>query len=91
VKDASTSRFPLAAFSIPPSPPGAVAELKARFEKIGDEWARTRGELDDAKQAVTEARAADLRAAADAVAEGRKVVDPAGAREEDRGIEPCHG
>ena len=72
---AGESKIPVAAFALPPHQPLPVAEARVRFDRLGDEWAAAKGELRDANEAVSVARAADVRAIADAAAAGRKVVD----------------
>lgn len=70
----------IAAYAIPPNPPAEVAEALAGFNRIGDQYGRLVGELEDATAAVEAARAEDTRAAAAAFAEG-KTVEDATARE----------
>jgi hypothetical protein len=66
---------PVASFPMPASEPAALAPFRARFERVATEWATAKGELDDAREAVRAARAADARAVADAALEGRKILD----------------
>lgn len=78
----AASRQPIAAFTIPPSPPPDVAKAYEKFNRIGDERGRLRGELDDAKGALVTADRTSVRAAADAIAAGKPLKDPDRARRE---------
>jgi hypothetical protein len=66
------SRAPIAAYAIAPHAPAAVAEAHATFDKLGLKWAEVLGEVRDAKEAVLEAKAADILAAAVAYEAGEE-------------------
>jgi hypothetical protein len=66
----------ITAYAIPPHAPPAVAEAKDEFDSIAARWAGVKGELQDAKEALAEAKTADLQAIVDAAEEGKDVKDP---------------
>jgi hypothetical protein len=66
----------VAAFAIPPHPPEAVAKVKRDFDGVAGRWAAVKGELQDAEEALKEAKAFDLRALVNAAEQGREVKDP---------------
>jgi|GEM_PF-3936777 len=68
-------KHPVASFSIPPHAPEAVAAAYEEFDRLGDEYGRLRGDIQDLRDAVGVARAADVRAVADAAAAGKPVKD----------------
>jgi hypothetical protein len=59
MKDAMTTKQPVAAFQIAPNAPRAVREAWQRFERVTDAWAETGGAIQDAeaegRQVVAEA------------------------------------
>jgi hypothetical protein len=73
--DKAIARSPIASFNLPAQRPEAVEEAYARFDAVGDELGRVRGEIEDAEDALVAAEAADLRRVADAAGAG-KSVDP---------------
>ena len=62
-------------FAIPPHAPPVVAEAKESFDAVAARWAGVKGELQDAKEALTAAKTADLQAIVDAAEEGKDVKD----------------
>lgn len=76
MKNASVSRVPVAAFTIAPVAPAPVADDKARFDQLGNEWGQTKGEIEDGERAIVVGQADDIRAAADAYAAGKTPTDP---------------
>lgn len=71
----SGSPTPIAAYTIPPHAPPAVTEAKAEFDAVATRWAETKGDLQDAKEALVKAKTADIRAVVDAAEQGRDVED----------------
>jgi hypothetical protein len=65
----------ITAYAIPPHAPPEVAEAKDEFDAIAKRWAGVKGELQDAKEALTAAKTADLQAIVDAAEEGKDVKD----------------
>ena len=68
--------YAVATYPIPPLAPAPVAEAKAEFDSIAARFADTKGELQDAKDALAEAKAADIRAVVNAAEKGEEVTDP---------------
>lgn len=71
----SIVKDPIAAFALPPHPPEAVAEAQARFNTLGEKWAKAKDDLREAKAAVRAAKAEDVRAAAETYAAGKTPRD----------------
>lgn len=69
------SKNATATFTIPPSPPDAVAESYRRFTDLADKMGMLDGEIDDAEQAIVEAEAEGIRKAAAAYAAGDEPGD----------------
>lgn len=78
----ASSRRPIAAFSLPPHLPAAIAPKREKFDRLGDAFGGLLGEIDDAREERTRDRAAKIRAAADAHATGKKAPDLAAAAAE---------
>lgn len=68
--------YAIATYPIPPHPPAPVQEAKDEFDTIATRWANTKGKLDDAKEALEAAKAADLRAVVEAATDGKDVKNP---------------
>ncbi len=68
--------YAVATYEIPPHPPAPVAEAKVQYDTIATRWADTREALQDAKEALAEAKAADIRAVVEAATGGKDVDDP---------------
>jgi hypothetical protein len=71
--DRTSSRRPVAAFNLPPHPPGPVAEAFATFDRVASEWAATLGEIDDAREQAKQAKI-DARDAVTAAAVAGKAT-----------------
>jgi hypothetical protein len=71
MKDAATTRRPVASFAIPPCVPSAVAKAYETFNRVADEWAETSGAIDDAREAQKAAVAAAQRSVIDAAKTGK--------------------
>jgi hypothetical protein len=52
-----------------------VAEALAAFDALGERWGQTKGDLDDARGAIKEAEAEDIKAGADVYAAGKTPRD----------------
>jgi hypothetical protein len=72
---APATRDPVAAFPIPDGAPEPVRIAAERFADVSYRWAELKGDLSDAREQAATAHADAIRAAADAIAEGRKPVD----------------
>ena len=48
--------FAVATYPIPPFAPEPVAEAKAEFDRIAAQWADAKGLLEDAREALAEAK-----------------------------------
>ena len=59
--DRSTTRRPIAAFTIPGAQPEAVADAQAEFDRIADDYGALLGRIEDTKAAAKQARADDGR------------------------------
>jgi hypothetical protein len=66
----------IVAYGVPPNPPPGVSKALAEFDRLGDDWARLQGELEDAKTAVEVAQKEDTEAAAAAFTTGQDVEEP---------------
>ena len=53
-------------YPVPPFAPEAVVDAKNDFDAIAARWADAKGQLQDARDALADAKAADLRAVVDA-------------------------
>lgn len=67
---------PFVSYAIPPGAPEPVAEAWRELARIGALLEDTKSDRRDAKQALTQAQAEDVRAAVAATGEGRAVTDP---------------
>jgi len=65
----------ITAYAIPPHAPPEVAEAKSKFDAIATSWADTKGELQDAVEALPAAKEADLRAIVTMAEQGKSVRD----------------
>jgi hypothetical protein len=70
--DRTSTKSPIASFNVPPHPPPAAAAAIENFNRVADDWGRTRGEIADAKEAAQHAKA-EAKAA---VTEGAKSGKP---------------
>ena len=84
--DRSSSRRPIASFTIPPHPPAPVAEAYAEYDRVANQWAALIGEISDAEEAGRKAKS-DAKAAvtAAAVAGKQSKVSIVGVEEEHLG------
>lgn len=71
MQDRSTSRTPIAAFALPPHAPADVATAVAAFDRVADQYAATKGEIDDVQDAAKQALADAKRAVVDAAKAGK--------------------
>lgn len=78
----ASSKRPIAAFALPPRLPASLASKREKFDRLGETFGELLGEIDDAREAKTNDKAAKIRAAADAHAAGKKVPDLAAAAAE---------
>jgi hypothetical protein len=67
--------YAIAAYTIPPHAPPEVTEAKAEFDAIATRWADTKGELQDAQEALAAAKEADLQAIVDMAKQGKSVKE----------------
>jgi hypothetical protein len=72
MKKAHVTRDPIARFPLPVNVPESVAPYQERFEILATQWARTKGEIDDAEQELKQAAADDIKRAAAAFGEGKE-------------------
>jgi len=75
MKDAITTRQPVAAFQIAPNAPRAVLEARQRFEQVADAWAATGGAIQDTEAERRQAVAEATRTATAAAKAGKPLPD----------------
>jgi hypothetical protein len=69
--DRTSSRRPIASFDLPPHAPEPVQAAYAEFDRISTKWAAILGEIDDAREAARQAKAAAKQAVTEAAIAGK--------------------
>ena len=83
MKNAAMSRDPIASFNLPSDVPPKTSAVYPRFDKLGHDFAATKGEIDDLDAEKVNIAAENIKARAAAIAAGEKLPpDSAKAEEE---------
>lgn len=82
MKNTASSREPITGFRLPPGPPTSVQAVYERFDKLGLEWASVKGSIDDAEEEFKALEKQNIRAAGEALADGKEPDAKAAAKAE---------